>query len=139
MGSQRERLGHMLCIQVGNVGREHISWICVSFGNNQGRKPWAKGRPVHRVLIARALGYGLSRFMSVWIGHWYRAAVLSAGDRFDVWPLRCGIPTLLWRWPRHLSEICASADSWSLCYSLDIAVFGLVSDEALNITHKAIR
>lgn len=127
--SQRERLWRRLCIHVGIVGREHISWICASLGNNQGRKPWTNGWcPEYRALIARAL-CDLSRFMSVWIGHGYRAAVLSAGDRIDVWPFRCGIPTLLWRWPRHLSGTCASANRWSLCYSLDIAVFGFASDE----------
>lgn len=100
--SQRERLWRRLCVHVGIVGREHISWICTSLGNNQGRKPWTNGwRPEYRAFIARAL-YDLSRFMSVRIGHGYRAAVLSAGDRIDVWPFRCGIPTLLWRWPRHL-------------------------------------
>lgn len=128
--SQRERLWRRLCVHVGVVGREHISWICASLGNNQGRKPRTNGwRPEYRAVIVRAL-YDLSRFMSIWIGHGYRAAVLSAGDRIDVWPFRCGIPTLLWRWPRHLSGSCASANRWSLCYSLDIAVFGFVSDEA---------
>lgn len=131
IGSQMERLRHRLCVHVGIVGREHISWICASLRNNQGRRPWTKGRSDHRVLIARAL-YNLSRLMSVRIGQGYRAAVLSAGDRIDIWPFRRGIPTLLWRWPRHLSETCASADRWSLCYSLDIAVFGLVSDRGIE-------
>lgn len=105
--SQRERLWYRLCVHVGIVGREHVSWICASLcaslGNNQGRKPWTNGwRPEYRTLIAAL--YDLSRFMSVRIGHGYRAAMLSAGDGIDVWPFRCGIPTLLWRWPRHLSD-----------------------------------
>lgn len=73
------------------------------------------------------------------MGHGYRAVVLSAGVQIDVGPFWCGIPTLLWRWPRHRSGNCASANRWSLCYTLDIAVFGFVSDGAFNITHEAIR
>lgn len=37
IGSERERLGRRLCVHVGIVGRKHISGICASFRNNQGR------------------------------------------------------------------------------------------------------